>query len=98
MPFNKDRKINGERPYTLDEYIDCIHGIVIKEPRRFVPLKTTRTLADERIAANKKINSITTFTGNCCLPDDSYKDEARRKYTVAIPYNKGGYTVIPNDD
>ena len=34
----------------------------------------------------------------CVLEDDSYKDEAKRKYTVAIPYNKGSYQVVPAED
>ncbi len=31
-------------------------------------------------------------------PDDSYKKEVSKNYTVAIGYNKGGYQVIPNSE
>ena len=34
----------------------------------------------------------------CVVEDDSYKEEAKRKYTVAIPYNKGSYQVVPVED
>lgn len=36
--------------------------------------------------------------GNTHKPDDSYKKETSKKYTVAIGYNKGGYQVIPNSE
>jgi hypothetical protein len=32
------------------------------------------------------------------IPDDSYKQEASKNFTVAIGYNKGGYQVIPNNE
>ena len=32
------------------------------------------------------------------LPDESYKKEASKNFTVAIGYNKGGYQVIPNSE
>ena len=31
-------------------------------------------------------------------PDDSYKKEVSKNYTVAIAFNKGAYQVIPNRD
>ena len=34
----------------------------------------------------------------CVVEDASYKEEAKRKYTVAIPYNKGSYQVVPVED
>ena len=30
--------------------------------------------------------------------DTSYKQEISRQYTVAVPYNKGAYQVIPKGD
>ena len=36
--------------------------------------------------------------GDTHKPDDSYKKETSKKYTVAIGYNKGGYQVIPNSE
>lgn len=30
--------------------------------------------------------------------DESYKEEAKKKYTVAIAYNKGSYQIIPRED
>lgn len=32
------------------------------------------------------------------LEDTSYRQEVSKKYTVSIPYNKGAYQVVPNDD
>ena len=32
------------------------------------------------------------------IPDDPYKQEASKNFTVAIGYNKGGYQVIPNNE
>lgn len=31
-------------------------------------------------------------------PDDSYKRDISKNYTVAIAFNKGAYQVIPNQD
>lgn len=98
VSFNKDRKSKGERAYTLDEYIDHIHGKIVKDPRPFEKMEVKKSLADERMEANKKLKSVTEFKGSCSLPDDSYKDSIKGKYTVAIAYNKGGYTVIPADE
>ena len=36
--------------------------------------------------------------GNTHKPDNSYKEETSKKYTVAIGYNKGGYQVIPKSE
>ena len=36
--------------------------------------------------------------GNTHRPDNSYKEETSKKYTVAIGYNKGGYQVKPNSE
>jgi hypothetical protein len=32
------------------------------------------------------------------LEDTSYREEVSKKYTVSIPYNKGAYQVVPNDE
>tara|TARA_B110000858_G_scaffold195362_1_gene251596 strand:- start:1098 stop:1427 length:330 start_codon:yes stop_codon:yes gene_type:complete len=32
------------------------------------------------------------------LPDNSYKKEESKNFTVAIGYNKGGYQVIPKNE
>lgn len=32
------------------------------------------------------------------LEDISYREEVSKKYTVSIPYNKGAYQVVPNDE
>ncbi len=32
------------------------------------------------------------------VEEDSYKEEAKSKYTVAIAYNKGSYQIIPKED
>ena len=32
------------------------------------------------------------------VEDTSYRQEISKKYTVSIPYNKGNYQVIPNED
>ena len=57
----------------------------------------------ERIKAredfNKKYPSASSSgLGNTSKPDDSYKKDVSKKYTVAIGYNKGGYQVIPNSE
>ena len=47
----------------------------------------------------KKYPSAAMYSvGNTSKPDDSYKKETSKKYTVAIGYNKGGYQVIPNSE
>lgn len=47
-------------------------------------------------AFEKKYPSLGITTGYSPLPDESYKKEVSKNYTVAIGYNKGGYQVIPN--
>jgi hypothetical protein len=32
------------------------------------------------------------------MPDNSWKLEISKKYTIAPAYNKGAYQVIPRDD
>jgi len=32
------------------------------------------------------------------VEDLSYRQEVSKKYTVSIPYNKGAYQVVPNDE
>lgn len=32
------------------------------------------------------------------VEDTSYRQEVSKKYTVSIPYNKGAYQVVPNDE
>ena len=48
---------------------------------------------------NKKYPSAASSgLGSTSKPDDYYKKEVSKKYTVAIGYNKGGYQVIPNSE
>lgn len=35
---------------------------------------------------------------NCLLPDDDYKREVSKNYTIAPAYNKSGYQVISKED
>ena len=47
---------------------------------------------------NEKYPSLPMSKGYSPLPDNSYKKEVSKNYTVAIGYNKGGYQVIPNKE
>lgn len=47
---------------------------------------------------NEKYPSLPITSGYSPLPDNSYKKEVSKNYTVAIGYNKGGYQVIPNKE
>lgn len=47
---------------------------------------------------NEKYPSLESSRGYCPVPDNSYKQEASKNFTVAIGYNKGGYQVIPNSE
>jgi len=64
--------------------------------------KTHRPAESERMKAireyNEKYPSLPMSKGYSPLPDNSYKKEVSKNYTVAIGYNKGGYQVIPNKE
>lgn len=47
---------------------------------------------------NEKYPSYTGPSTYNPLPDESYKKEASKNFTVAIGYNKGGYQVIPKSE
>lgn len=96
--FNKERKKRHLPVLTLDEYIDYLHGVNPKKAAKRDVYRPSKTINDERMEKEKKYPSVTTFKGDCTKPDTSHKAEIAGKYTVAIPYNKGGYAVIPNDD
>jgi len=46
----------------------------------------------------KKYPSLESNKGYAPIPDNSYKKEASKNFTVAIGYNKGGYQVIPKSE
>lgn len=69
------------------------------------PIKAKMTVAErnrmeEMKAFNEKYPSYTSGKklDPCLVEDDSYKEYAKSKYTVAIAYNKGSYQVIPKED
>jgi len=62
---NKDRKRRGEERLSLDQYVDKIHGIVSTAPKDTGDYEPARSYADERIAENKKYQSLSTGVGNC---------------------------------
>ena len=56
---------------------------------------------ERRTCTAKVADSISvssTSAGKGTMPDNSWKLEISKKYTIAPAYNKGAYQVIPKDD
>ena len=56
---------------------------------------------ERRTCTAKDADSISvssTSAGKGTMPDNSWKLEISKKYTVAPAYNKGAYQVIPRED
>ena len=56
---------------------------------------------ERRTCTAKVADSISvssTSAGKGTMPDNSWKLEISKKYTVAPAYNKGAYQVIPRED
>ena len=56
---------------------------------------------ERRTCTAKVADSISvssTSSGKGTMPDNSWKLEISKKYTIAPAYNKGAYQVIPRDD
>ena len=56
---------------------------------------------ERRTCTAKVADSISvssTNAGKGTMPDNSWKLEISKKYTIAPAYNKGAYQVIPRDD
>ena len=56
-----------------------------------------KEIADEDKAHREKYPSLKT-SNPMVTEDTSYKQEISRQYTIAVPYNKGAYQVIPKGD
>jgi len=61
--------------------------------REFRPLQESTPYRRE----TPEIKSLNSSLHNCAKPETGYQQEVSSKYTVAIPYNKGAYQVIPVD-
>ena len=58
-------------------------------------------MGERRTCTAKVADSISvssTNAGKGTMPDNSWKLEISKKYTIAPAYNKGAYQVIPRDD
>ena len=74
---------------------------VKKLQKPFVPLDTSKSAVFKPApwAVRDKVYKSAPLTPPSEFkPDDSYKKEVSKNYTVAIAFNKGAYQVIPNRD
>lgn len=86
---------SGKRRKTTAWSTKTRRPTVSTEP--YVPQETQR-MKDIK-AYNEKYPSYSgPSKGNTLVPDNTYKEEASKNFTVAIGYNKGGYQVIPNSE
>ena len=73
---------------------------VKKAQKPFIPLEKSEQVF--KIAPWAKRDKVYKSAALTCtqdlIPDDSYKKEISKNYTVAIAFNKGAYQVIPNSD
>lgn len=93
--FNKLRKSIGEKPMTEGEYTKYLYGRVEKikpKPKSLNPISIPNWAID-----HSSIKSVTT-DHVATKPNDLYKKEISRKYTISISYNKGSYAVIPQSE
>ena len=70
----------------------------VKKP--FIPLeKSEHVFKPAPWAKRDKVYKSAALTApKPFIPNDSYKKEISKNYTVAIAFNKGAYQVIPNQD
>jgi hypothetical protein len=76
-----------------------------KSNKRKLSSKVTKATPSPRMQEIKAFNDkYPSYSGKAkasepaLVEDDSYKEEAKSKYTVAIAYNKGSYQIIPKED
>ena len=73
---------------------------VKKAQKPFIPLeKSEQVFKPAPWAKRDKVYKSAALTApKTFIPDDSYKKEISKNYTVAIAFNKGAYQVISNSD
>jgi hypothetical protein len=95
--FNKSRKRAHEKPVTLDQFIDYLYGVPL--PVEKPAPKKDFVFENPRSNERQQYPSYSGKSVDTCeKPDDEYKHEVSKKYTVSLSYNKGNYCVIPNDE
>tara|TARA_B100001094_G_scaffold73603_1_gene69948 strand:+ start:8663 stop:8962 length:300 start_codon:yes stop_codon:yes gene_type:complete len=91
--------IQGNLNYTYSGRKKTTHKVK-KVKKAFVPLNTKKHLQfhpswwDSQRKAESKKDFLPWTDPECQL----YRKEISSKYTVSIPYNKGTYQVISNED
>ena len=63
-------------------------------------LSSNPALKDRLQAIKEEQEKYPSYTSTKTIsnPDNSYKKEVSKKYTISIAYNKGGYQVISKDN
>ena len=81
-------------PPVDSDYINALHLLGLAEKQGATVFNKPNSIKE----FNEKYPSLESSRGYCPVPDNSYKQEASKNFTVAIGYNKGGYQVIPNSE
>ena len=75
---------------------------VKKVQKPFIPLDTSKSAVFKPApwAVRNKVYKSAPLTPpkKSFVPNDSYKKDISKNYTVAIAFNKGAYQVIPNQE
>ena len=100
ITFNRVyRKSNKERPLTIEEYIKYLYGKGLPSSLKKTKPKPLKPKGIPNWAHDPyQYPSVQNSNYIPLKKTDSFKQEVSKKYTIAIPYNKGGYQVLRHDE
>lgn len=91
--FNKNQKRIGEPKLTPEQYLRYLYGKTEKIVQGNTKRLKTRDIPNWAID-HRNIVSVTS-DHIATKPNQEYKKEVSKQYTISIPFNKGSYSVIP---
>lgn len=94
IQFNKTYR-KGQPALTMEQYVNYITGKGLPSPLSKQPRKALKAMSLPTWAVTThNIPSVPPSDHVAVKVDASYKHEVSKKFTVSIPYNKGGYQVL----
>nr|QMP83082.1 MAG: hypothetical protein [Caudoviricetes sp.] len=91
--FNRNQKRIGEPKMSPEQYLRYLYGktekIIQGKPKRLKSIDIPVWAISHKDIPSVTSNHIAT------KPNQEYKKEVSKNYTISIPFNKGSYSVIP---